>query len=331
MKILETVGIDVSKLTIDVRIYSTNDYLQVENCEKGYKKMLKWVFKHSSFNENETFFVFEHTGLYSHNLGLFLHEIGLAFSIIPGLEIRRSLGITRGKNDKIDAGKIARYAYRLRDEIKPYKMPVKEVTDLKRLLSLRDRLVRDRAGYKASLGEYKRFLVQKESALLFDTLQKMIKYLDKQIKNVDQELMNVIKSNEGLLQIFNLITSITSVGQQTALFMIAYTHAFTKFENYRKFASYCGIAPFPNLSGTSINGKTKVSHLSNKKLKSLLSQCAVNAISYNIEMKSYYNRRIEGGKAKMSTINVVRNKLLARIFAVVERKSPYVNTMKFAT
>lgn len=331
MKILETVGIDVSKLTIDVRIYSTKDYLQVENCEKGYKKMVKWVFKHTSFNENETFFAFEHTGLYSHNLGLFLHERGLAFNIVPGYEIRHSLGITRGKDDKIDAGKIARYAYRLRDEIEPYIMPIKEVAELKRLLSLRDRLVRDRAGYKASLGEYKRFLVQKESPMLFETLQKMIKYLDKQIDKIDQELMSIIKSNASLLQMFNLITSITSVGQQTALFMIVYTHAFTKFSSSRKFASYCGTAPFPNTSGTSIKGKTKVSHLANKKIKSLLSQCAVNAISFNVEMKKYYERRVAEGKPAMSVINTIRNKLLARIFAVVERKTPYVNTYKFAS
>ena len=112
--------------------------------------------------------------------------------------------------------------------------------------------------------------------------------------------------------------------------MIAYTSAFTKFKNARKFASYCGIAPFPNSSGTSIRGRSKVSNLANKKIKSLLDLCAKVAIQYNSEMKLFYNRRVEKGKNKMSTINIVRNKLVARIFAVIERKTPYVDFMKYA-
>ena len=127
-----------------------------------------------------------------------------------------------------------------------------------------------------------------------------------------------------------LIISIKGVGKQTALFMIVYTHGFTKFKNWRKFASYCGIAPFPNLSGTSIRGRTKVSNLANKKIKSLFDLCAKSAIQHNPEMKAYYYGRLDEGKNKMSTINIIRNKLLARIFAVVERQTPYVDTMKYA-
>ncbi len=32
----------------------------------------------------------------------------------------------------------------------------------------------------------------------------------------------------------------------------------------------------------------------------------------------------------MSTINIIRNKLLSRIFAVVDRETPYVYFMKYA-
>ncbi len=32
----------------------------------------------------------------------------------------------------------------------------------------------------------------------------------------------------------------------------------------------------------------------------------------------------------MSTINIIRNKLIARVFAVIKRQTPYVDTMKFA-
>ncbi len=330
MKITEVIGIDVSKLVVDVRIHSNQMYCQVENSNRGFKKMLRWCFKNSAYVQGEMIFVFEHTGLYSYNLAVYLTDQNKPFLMVPGLEVKRSLGITRGKNDKVDAKKLARYGYRLRDEVRPYSMPSKEIENLKRLLSLRERLVKHRSGYKASYKEQKRVFVQKENKILFETQQKMIKYLNKQIDKVEKEMDDIVKSHPRLKRQYSLITGITSVGPQTALFVIAFTAGFTKFKNSRKFASYCGIAPFPNVSGTSLKGRPKVSHLANKKIKSLLDQCAKNAIIHNHEMKMYYQRRLEDGKQKMSTINIVRNKLLARIFAVVTRNTPYVNTMKYA-
>ena len=43
----------------------------------------------------------------------------------------------------------------------------------------------------------------------------------------------------------------------------------------------------------------------------------------------YNERRLEMGKSKMSTINIIRNKLVARAFAVIARGTPYVNTMGY--
>jgi len=48
------------------------------------------------------------------------------------------------------------------------------------------------------------------------------------------------------------------------------------------------------------------------------------------ELKLYYKKRIEDGKPKMSVINIIRNKLIARVFAVVKRGTPYVMIDKYA-
>ena len=330
MKILDTVGIDISKLNFDVRIHGTQSYEQFENSKKGFKKLLKWVYKNSTFSKENILFVFEHTGLYSHQLSVYLTEKKVPFSLVPGLEIKRSLGIARGKDDKVDATKIALYAYRLRDEIKTYKLPIEQVLSLKRLLSLRERLVKQRSGFKASIKEQKSVLVKKDNKTLFTIQEKTIKYLTKQIKVVENEMNKLIDSDDRLNKQYKLIISIKGIGTQTALFIIAYTAGFTKFKNARKFASYIGIAPFPNTSGTSIRGRTKVSHLANKKIKSLLDLCAKSAIQFNPEMKKYYEKRVSDGKNKMSTMNIIRNKLVARIFAVVERGTAYVDIMKYA-
>lgn len=330
MKIKETVGIDISKLTFDARVHTTQVFKSFSNDAKGYKKLISWAYKNTSFSKENIIFVFEHTGLYSHQLAVYLTSQDIQFLMVPGLEIKRSLGMARGKDDKKDATKIAQYAYRLRDEIVPSQLASEEIMSLKRLLSLRERLVKQKAGFKASLKEQKRVLLKKENEVLLSTQEKMIRYLSKQISIVEKQMNEIIKENHSMSRNFKLLTSIKGVGPQTALFMIAYTNNFTKFKEWRKFASYCGIAPFPNESGTSIRGRTKVSNLANKKIKSLLDLCAKSSIQYNPEMKQYYERRIESGKNKMSTINIIRNKLVSRMFAVIARNEPYVNLMKYA-
>jgi transposase len=169
------------------------------------------------------------------------------------------------------------------------------------------------------------------SGVLFQVQQEIIKVLDVQITNIEKELSRIIEQDPVLQSLYRLLTSIKGIGAVTATFLIIYTSAFTAFKTWRKFASYCGIAPFPNRSGISVRGKTKVSHLANKEGKTLLNLCAGSAIQYNPELKAYYQRRVEKGKNKMSTLNIIRNKLLARAFAVVSRGTPYVNTMRYAS
>jgi len=330
MDVNEVVGIDVGKEENEGRIHSSQEVLTFKNNKKGFKQLVSWVFKNTMLDSQQILYAFEHTGLYSFPLALFLTENKYPFVLLPGLELKRSMGITRGKSDKIDAKRIARYTYEKRESITPYEMPMEEVIQLKRLLALRERLVKQCSGYKASLGEYKHFLTKKDNVALFEVQEDMIKVLVKHINKVDKELANIIKGNGRLKKMYELIVSIKCVGPQTALFIIAYTNGFTRFEKSRKFASYCGIAPFPYQSGTSIRGRTKVNNLANKKIKSLLDLCAKSSIQYNMEMKIYYEKRLEEGKTKMGTVNIIRNKILSRIFAVVQRGTPYVNTLGYA-
>ncbi len=331
MKINETVGIDVSKLTIDVVIHTLKKHKCFRNNEVGFNEMVNWFENCISTPYSEVFIAFEHTGLYSIPLSVFLTKNKFNYALIPGLELKKSLGIVRGKDDKIDATAIALYLYRRRDEIKPYQLPSKNFLEIRRLLSLRDKLVKQRAGFKATNREIKTHLNKSDHKVYFNVHNNMIKALNKEVTTVEKRLLEVVKSDIKLFDMYKLITSIKGVGQQTAIFMITYTNGFTLFENSRKFASYAGVAPFPYKSGTSIKGKDKVHQFANKRFKSLLSNCATCAINCNPEMRLYYQRRLNEGKNKMSTINIVRNKILSRIFAVVERGTPYVDTLKYAS
>jgi transposase len=331
MKILETIGIDISKSWIDARVHVARIEQRFDNTQAGYRSLINWIEKHLSIPRESILFAFEHTGLYSLGLSCFLNSLDYHFILIPALELHRSMGIVRGKDDRIDAAKIALYAYRRKDEIMPCQMPPETIYQLRHLLALRERLVKQKAGFQSSLKEHTRFLKKSQESDFFQIHERMIHYLVKQIDRIDVRLTQTIQQNKGLHHIYDLIMSIKGVGSQTAYYMIVLTHGFLLFKEWRKFASYAGTAPFPYQSGSSILGKTKVNQMANKKIKSLLHSCAMSAIIYNPEMKAYYERRVEEGKSKMSTINIIRNKILARIFAVVKRKTPYVNTYGFAS
>lgn len=329
MKYKEFIGIDVSKSVIDVVIYTSRLHRQFDNNEQGFVKMIDWLEKHIATGLGEALFALEHTGLYSLWLSGFLAEGQYNFTMLSGLALKRSMGLVRGKSDKIDAYRIAGYAYEKQNKLRLYQMPSKTILVLKRLLSYRERLVKERTAFLARGKEYKKFLVQEENNVLFESHQRMIEHLNKEIKLVEKELRQLIKDDDELDKQYKLINTIKGVGPQTAMMMIVLTNGFKAFPTWRKFAAYAGIAPFPDRSGTNIK-RSKVSHLANKRIKALLSCCASTSIQHNPEMRLYYQRRIEEGKNEMSTLNVVRNKLLSRIFAVVQRGTPYVDTLKFA-
>lgn len=331
MKIKEVIGIDVSRLTMDCCIHTIGLQEAFDNDPKAIRSMVDWVLEKSKTNKKNLLFIFEHTGLYSYQLVQYLGNNDYLFQVVPGLEIKRSLGITRGKDDRVDAKRIALYGYRIREDAMPYQIPDQALDTLKRLMSMRRKLIAQRAGHITTLGEQQRILNHEDQAVLFEAQRAIINVLTIQIHNIEQELDKLIGQEPELQNQYQLLTSVKGIGSVTARFLIVYTIGFTAFENWRKFASYCGIAPFPNRSGTSVKGRTKVSHLANKEGKTLLSLCAGSAIQSNPEMKAYYDKRIEQGKNKMSTLNIIRNKLLARAFAVVNRGTPYVNTMRFAS
>ena len=330
MKTKEIIGIDVSKLTLDICLHSTQQLVQLKNSKEGFEKMILWLEKHTDTNHCDYLFVYEDTGMYSYKLGVFLTQKEYPFHKASGLEIKRSMGIQRGKDDQIDSKRIALYGYRLREELQSTILPEGALVKLKGLISLRTKLVRQRASFKTSLNEQKNIYSIKEYKHIFRSQNNVINLFTREIKKIEIAIDTIVNSISQLEKNTLLIQSIKGVGRQTAVQFLIYTDNFKKFKTWRNFASYCGVAPFPYKSGTSVRGRTKVSHMANKQLKALLTMCAISAIQFNPEMKAYYQKRVLEGKNKMSTINIIRNKIIARVFAVVKRQTPYVDTMKFA-
>lgn len=327
-KISFFIGVDISKSTLDVTIInqdSPNSALHCvfPNSKTGITSLLSWVRKQASRNKQDLMFCMEHTGVYGLPLCSVLSEKGLLYSLIPALEIQRSIGIQRGKNDKSDSKAIAKYACLRHDEIRITTIPDKSLLKLRYILSQRDRIVKAKVMFENSK-EVERFCDSNASKVLAKENKTIITFLKKRIEQFDKQLEKIITEEPLMSKQYKLITSIPGIGLQIAANIIAYTQAFQLFDCPRKFACYSGVAPFPYQSGSSIKGRTKVSHLANKKMKSILSLGALQAIRNDAEIRLYYQRKVEQGKNKMLVLNAVRNKLLQRIFAIVKRQTPYV-------
>ena len=328
------IGIDVSKLTLDISMLcgdgsSTKTvYYKIDNTEKSIAQFVKKTL--GKYELEQILFCFEDTGIYSFPLSYYLSNNELSYWKVPSLEIKRSKGISRGKDDKIDSKDIAFYACTHLHKFRPSVMSSQSIQQLRLLFTEREKVLKSLSIFEKT-AENKDFLSKEVFKVVVSVNKSVINKLKQALKSIEDKMFAIIESEEKLSQQYELITSIPGIGRQTAIYIIIATKGFESFENWRQLACYAGVAPFPYQSGTSILGRNKVHPLADKKLKSLLNMCAIVAVRHDKELKTYYERKITEGKAKMLVINNVRCKLLARIFAVINRKTAFINTYKFAS
>ena len=134
--------------------------------------------------------------------------------------------------------------------------------------------------------------------------------------------MELNKNDKDLHEMYTRLESIQGVGPVTSVAFIVETNEFKDFSNGKKLACHSGVAPFSYSSGKR-KGKAHVSHKANKKLKTLLDLCARSAVLGKGEFKDYYRRKIAEGKSKLLVRNNIRNKIVLRMFAVVQNKTMY--------
>ena len=324
MKIKHVVGIDVSKLTLDYHPYGSSLKSQtISNDEKGYRSLFRGLKEVSKDLEN-IMIVMEHTGYYSYSLEAFLYKHKINYTKKPALDIKRSCGMIRGKSDKADAKMISRYGWMRREELKVSKPLSDNQLELQQLMSYRDKLVADKASYQSRIKELQGQLKDKLSLWVLKSAKDILNALSVESKKIEQAIEQLIKKDPDVQTNYELITTVRGIGFATAVHFIIATENFTRFDNHRKFACYCGVAPFENSSGTSVRGKTKVSSLANRKIKSLLTMAAISAIQHDVDLKEKYQQKVGEGKPKMCALNIIRYKLIERIFTVIKRQTPYI-------
>ena len=327
------VGIDISKEKCNLCYRSGLEIVREEEClneVKAFKKAFKSALKALGATMDAVLVCAEYTGRYIYPLTVACQELDLFLWLDDPTRIKNSMGLTRGKNDAIDAARIAEYAFRYSDKAVRYAIQDAALVSMKNLLSDREFLLTDKKRYQAQLSDQKRYMAPGDFKHKNSRWKKVIKSIDEQIAAIDAEIEALIAADPVLARQKELLVSIDGVGDRIAINMIAITGGFTRFQNARQFCSFAGLTPYRYDSGTSIRSKAKISKRSNQTMKALLHMSAVNVATRmkSGEYKEYYERKLKEGKHIMCIMNVLRAKLVHRMFSVIRRNEEYTKQYK---
>lgn len=331
------VGGDISKDKINFAVQYGNQIVhecEIKNSYATLKSFIKEVqqiaqAQSGSVDTVQLCFVMEYTGIYNNILLGCLVEQDIDAFVCSGLAIKNASGLIRGKNDKIDAARIADYGKRHADKLKKYEPSSEIINQLKIMNTQRARLVKMKTQLTQDHDDIKKFHSKEMYQMMKQSTEKVKAELEKSINEIEKKMMEVIDKDEAVKANFKFAVSVPGVGKVTAIALICYTNNFTSFASSKALGSYCGVVPFEHSSGR-YKGREKVSNMANKKLKTLLHLCATSSIKTKSIFKEYYIRKIEiEKKNKMLVLNNLRNKILKTVFSCVKNKTKFDREYKY--
>ncbi len=304
-------GIDISKDVFDVTDQKEIHY-QFTNDYKGFKKFKKLLDKSSHC-------VMEATGYYHYKLAYFLQENEILVSVENPLSVKRfiQMKLSKIKTDKSDSKMICKYAQSVElrlweGQSKAYQACLQMV----RILSVytkQSTMLKNKIHGEDVLGI--------PSKIVLRSLKRSLKAVEKEVKMIEKKLTELIKiENQELL---TLLETIPGIGRKTSIMLLVLTDGFERFSTASELCSYAGLTPIIRKSGSSVNGRTRISKIGNQKLRNLLFLCSFNACKYNQACKALYDRIVAKGKSKKLALIAVCNKLLKQAFAIAKSRIPY--------
>jgi len=325
------IGIDVSKNSLDLAVLKAGNLVleqKIQNRALSIKSFLSEFLK--LVPASQVVVCMEHTGIYNAVALEVFWKKKIKICLEPALRIKQSQGMVRGKNDKVDAFRIASYAFKNQLELTYWRPQRAIIQKMHALLSQRDRLIRVKVMLEVPLRESIGFVESSIVKELDRNSRRALTGIKKDLNAIEKQLDILILQDQTLKTQVEQITSVPGVGPITAMNMVVSTGEFTRITEAKKFACYAGVAPFEHSSGTSIRGRARVSRLANMTMKRLLHLAAMSAIQCSPDLKAFYRRKVEAGKNKMSVINAVRNKLISRVFACVTQNRLYEKNYQHA-
>lgn len=314
------VGIDVSSATLDICVRNPqqcNHSIVISNQAGAIRAFF------SQYHQS-LLIGMENTGRYNWALYEVLKELPQhqVFVVSP-LHLKRSIGLVRGKSDKVDAIRIAAFISKNHQELPRWRPTGDNVEKLRVLICERNSRIKTKKQLLKQQYDYAKMKHLELDEWLLEINREQLTLVSEQIKKIENRMQELINADEQMQQQARLMRSVPGVGKVLCWMMLAKTEAFQTITEPRKMACYSGVVPFSQQSGTSLKGKGRVSCYADKSIKATLHLAAMSAIRLNNDLREYYLRKVEQGKNKMSALNAVRNKIIHRIFAVIKKQMPY--------
>jgi transposase len=308
------IGVDVGKYTLDV--CCNNKIFQVSNDQLGLEKFYL-LLQEEIKNGNEIALVIcEATGGYEVKLVKFVKEHNLPVLIEHANKVRnyaKSKGLL-AKTDKIDARLLSEYAEIMK--VKPTMLMRSDNEEkLVGLVKRREQLKIDRTKEMVRLDKELDKSVKK-------SIKNHIKWLEKEVSTIEELIKEIREKDKDISIKVELLTSIPTIGDITAYYLIAFLPELGSTNEAKKMAALAGIAPYVRDSGK-YQGKRFI-HGGRAALRSALYMAALSGITHYKDLKEFYYRlRNKGKPAKIALIAVAR-KLLTVLNSVMYRRTPWV-------
>lgn len=321
------IGIDVSKAKLDLALLDGTgkvlDQTVVGNTAQAIRRRISHWEHEYGLDREQSLACFEPTGSYSDTLMRTLVDARVPAWRVHPLELKQRMGMVRDKNDKVDALRLADHAMRFQDKKRLVGTGTLAVMELKQLLSFRGRLVTDQQRHKIYNSEVYPHVAKELRAVFSTYSRRRLSEIQAMIKKVDARIKATIMADPIMGGQYRLLLTVERVGPVLAAHLLAATEAFTRMRDPRKLACHAGVSPHGHRSGSSIHGKDHVSHKADKSLKHALHMAVLGAAQGHGELGAYYMRKIAEGKSPGCVFNAVRNKVIHRVCAVINRGTPY--------
>ncbi len=315
-------GIDISKNTFDVAVLM-EDKIKTQkfnNNEQGFNKLLVWI------NQKEIVLsqaCMEATSIYGQALAEFLYAQEIPISVVNPARIKgfSQSELARSKNDILDAKLIARFCKLIGPELwQPTPEPIKILQQWVRRLD--DLIAMHRQ-------EANRLEVSDDC--LKEHIQENISHLENNIKEVKNVIKNHINSDPDMKKKSKLLQSIPGIGEATTAQILAFIGNVSKFNNAKELAAFVGLNPKQRQSGTSINGRARLSKTGDSALRKAFYMPAVVAMRHNPILRNFSMRLEKTGKHKMVIIGAVMRKLVHMIYGILKSETVFdQNILKLA-
>ena len=316
-----SIGLDVSKSSINVHIRDKSLDLEIDNTLKAIKSLYAKLKKFYKKEIGDVVFVFEPTGSYSALLYRFCAEKGIKI-YMPNPKQARNFAkavAQRSKSDVIDARVLSEAIViaKLHEIHCPTLNPiVEEIKEIMGYYKLKIKL-------RVQLSNHLEALTAKEgSKTLIQKLKAEIKQLKKDEEAILQSAYNIIEKDSALKRKYDAIISIRGVGSVAAIVLL---HLFIRYPdaNQRQIVSLTGLDPIIKESGTSVRGKVRISKAGGRLYRGSLFMPTMVAIRHNKQMKAFYERLKAHGKHTTAAQIAVMRKLVVIAHSLYKSEEHY--------